>query len=172
MYPRANLMLVLCERRPAENDYACGARPLRRVGIRSCCRPDARVEPGNFVRGDRPCARAAADRRRRAGANVLLDRSERPFANDAAPGGFWLSASPTCRSMHCAATRPKALSSAARSGAGRLARSALALLPRPRPDLASIRNEPEFKAVFADIERDMAQQRAASPRARRMRRSS
>ena len=28
------------------------------------------------------------------------------------------------------------------------------------PDLASIRNEPEFKAVFADIERDMAQQRA------------
>jgi TolB-like protein/Tfp pilus assembly protein PilF len=29
------------------------------------------------------------------------------------------------------------------------------------PNLASIRNEPEFKAVFADIERDMAQQRAA-----------
>ena len=28
------------------------------------------------------------------------------------------------------------------------------------PALASIRNEPEFKAVFADIERDMAQQRA------------
>jgi hypothetical protein len=28
------------------------------------------------------------------------------------------------------------------------------------PHLASIRNEPEFKAVFADIERDMAQQRA------------
>jgi tetratricopeptide (TPR) repeat protein len=28
------------------------------------------------------------------------------------------------------------------------------------PDLASIRNEPEFKAVFADIERDMARQRA------------
>ena len=28
------------------------------------------------------------------------------------------------------------------------------------PSLASIRNEPEFKAVFADIERDMAQQRA------------
>ena len=28
------------------------------------------------------------------------------------------------------------------------------------PTLASIRNEPEFKAVFADIERDMAQQRA------------
>ena len=27
-------------------------------------------------------------------------------------------------------------------------------------NLASIRNEPEFKAVFADIERDMAQQRA------------
>ena len=26
--------------------------------------------------------------------------------------------------------------------------------------LASIRNEPEFKAVFADIERDVAQQRA------------
>ena len=30
------------------------------------------------------------------------------------------------------------------------------------PNLASIRGEPEFKAVFADIERDMAQQRAAS----------
>ena len=29
------------------------------------------------------------------------------------------------------------------------------------PSLASIRNEPEFKAVFADIERDMARQRAA-----------
>jgi hypothetical protein len=29
------------------------------------------------------------------------------------------------------------------------------------PTLASIRNEPEFKAVFADIERDMAKQRAA-----------
>ena len=28
------------------------------------------------------------------------------------------------------------------------------------PNLASIRNEPEFKAIFADIERDMAQQRA------------
>jgi hypothetical protein len=40
------------------------------------------------------------------------------------------------------------------------------------PNLASIRDEPEFKAVFADIERDMAQQRArlASPRARRMHR--
>jgi len=29
------------------------------------------------------------------------------------------------------------------------------------PNLASIRNEPEFKAVFAGIERDMARQRAA-----------
>jgi TolB-like protein/cytochrome c-type biogenesis protein CcmH/NrfG len=29
------------------------------------------------------------------------------------------------------------------------------------PNLAAIRNEPEFKAVFADIERDMARQRAA-----------
>jgi hypothetical protein len=28
------------------------------------------------------------------------------------------------------------------------------------PNLASIRNEPEFKAAFADIARDMAQQRA------------
>jgi TolB-like protein/Tfp pilus assembly protein PilF len=28
------------------------------------------------------------------------------------------------------------------------------------PNLASIRNEPEFKAIFADIERDMAEQRA------------
>ena len=28
------------------------------------------------------------------------------------------------------------------------------------PNLASIRNEPEFKAIFAEIERDMAQQRA------------
>jgi hypothetical protein len=28
------------------------------------------------------------------------------------------------------------------------------------PNLASIRNHPEFKAVFADIERDMARQRA------------
>jgi len=29
------------------------------------------------------------------------------------------------------------------------------------PALDSIRNEPEFKAIFADIERDMARQRAA-----------
>jgi TolB-like protein/Tfp pilus assembly protein PilF len=29
------------------------------------------------------------------------------------------------------------------------------------PNLVSIRNEPEFKAIFADIERDMARQRAA-----------
>jgi hypothetical protein len=29
------------------------------------------------------------------------------------------------------------------------------------PNLASIRNEPEFKEIFADIERDMARQRAA-----------
>jgi hypothetical protein len=29
------------------------------------------------------------------------------------------------------------------------------------PNLASIRNEPEFKVVFADIERDMTRQRAA-----------
>jgi hypothetical protein len=29
------------------------------------------------------------------------------------------------------------------------------------PALTSIRNDPEFKAIFADIERDMAQQRAA-----------
>jgi hypothetical protein len=28
------------------------------------------------------------------------------------------------------------------------------------PNLASVRSEPEFKAVFADIERDMARQRA------------
>jgi len=28
------------------------------------------------------------------------------------------------------------------------------------PNLDSIRNEPEFKAIFADIERDMAKQRA------------
>ena len=28
------------------------------------------------------------------------------------------------------------------------------------PSLASIRNEPEFKSIFADIERDMARQRA------------
>ena len=28
------------------------------------------------------------------------------------------------------------------------------------PMLASIRDEPEFKAIFADIERDMARQRA------------
>ena len=28
------------------------------------------------------------------------------------------------------------------------------------PNLASIRNDPEFKAIFVDIEHDMAQQRA------------
>ena len=40
----------------------------------------------------------------------------------------------------------------------------MALLPRFDPDLASIRNELELKVVFADIERDMAQHRAAPPK--------
>jgi hypothetical protein len=39
--------------------------------------------------------------------------------------------------------------------------SMVALSPRLRPQPRSIRNEPEFKAVFADIERDMARKRAA-----------
>ena len=61
--------------------------------------------------------------------------------------------------------------SAARSREGRVARQLWRYYRDFEPKLASIRNEPEFKAVFADIERDMAQQRAASLRVRRMRRS-
>jgi len=39
-------------------------------------------------------------------------------------------------------------------------RSAQTISSVSDPALASIRNEPEFKAIFADIERDMARQRA------------
>ena len=50
--------------------------------------------------------------------------------------------------------------SATRSREGRLACPLWRYYRDFDPNLASIRNEPEFKAIFADIERDMAQQRA------------
>ena len=90
-------------------------------------------------------------------AKALLDRSEaymRTFPR-MGPLGYG------CKTLRSSVARgnhkgPRKL---ARGRAGRLAR-------RWRydrdcnPNFDSIRNEPEFKAIFADIERDMAQQRA------------
>ena len=61
--------------------------------------------------------------------------------------------------MRCAARRRRPRGPSG-GRAGRLARPLWRYYRDFDPNLASIRNEPEFKAVFADIERDMAQQRA------------
>ena len=64
-----------------------------------------------------------------------------------------------CRSTPCAVRSAKALS-ALRVAEKAGWRASWRYYRDFDPDLASIRNEPEFKAVFADIERDMARQRA------------
>jgi hypothetical protein len=63
------------------------------------------------------------------------------------------------RSCNCSATRRSALQAAERAGW----RGGLWPLRYYRdrdPSLDSIRNDPEFQSVFADIERDMTRQRA------------
>jgi hypothetical protein len=66
----------------------------------------------------------------------------------------------SARSAQGARARKQAIARRAARGGGCRLEVVVALLSRLRSDLASIRNEPEFTAVFADIERDMAQQRA------------
>ena len=67
---------------------------------------------------------------------------------------------PTLQILALRGETAEALAKLARGRAGRMARPWWRYYRDLDPDLASIRNEPEFKAVFADIERDMAQQRA------------
>ena len=69
------------------------------------------------------------------------------------------SASPTRGSPPCAAVPRKPLRDCVRQSGGDGAPDG-AIDRDHDPAFATIRNEPEFKAVFADIERDMAQQRA------------
>ena len=97
---------------------------------------------------------------RASSARALLDRSEAVHSHDSAYGilrGYGIA------DVQIHALRgdtAKALAALREAGAGRLARPLWRYYRDFDPDLASIRNEPEFKAVFADIERDMAQQRA------------
>ena len=106
------------------------------------------------------CARAAAHWRGASGRKALLDRSEAYSFGRCRAWDRRATGSRTCRSTRCAATRPKALA-ALREAEQAGWRGPLWRYYRDfDPNLASIRNEPEFKAVFADIERDMAQQRA------------
>ena len=95
---------------------------------------------------------------RRAGQGT--PRSQRSlFPDDSAHGAHRLWDSRTLRSTHCAGETAVAL--AKLREAEQAGWRALWRYYRDfDPSLASIRNEPEFKAVFADIERDMAQQRA------------
>ena len=64
------------------------------------------------------------------------------------------------RSMPCAATKREALAALREAEKAGWRGPVWRYYRDIDPNLASIRNEPEFKAVFADIERDMARQRA------------
>ena len=91
-------------------------------------------------------------------AKALLDRSEAYFRTIPRMG-YRATGSRTLRSTRCAGDTAMAL--AKLREAEQAGWRALWRYYRDfDPNLASIRNEPEFKAVFADIERDMAQQRA------------
>ena len=92
-------------------------------------------------------------------ANVLLDRATHSLRQAPQIGRQWLwdhgRAYPRPARRQGQSTRR-----ASRSREGRLARTGWRYYRDFDPALASIRNDPEFKAVFADIERDMARQRA------------
>ena len=107
---------------------------------------------------DRAGARVAAHRRGRARQGA--PRSQRSLSSG--PFRVWeqrATGSRTLRSTHCGETSRKPWRSCARPSRRAGERSG-ATHRDFDPSLASIRNEPEFKAVFADIERDMARQRA------------
>jgi hypothetical protein len=74
--------------------------------------------------------------------------------------GFSGTALPTHRFTPCAATKPHVLAALRQADMAGWRGPAWRYYRDFDPNLASIRNQPEFKAVFADIERDMAQQRA------------
>jgi TolB-like protein/Tfp pilus assembly protein PilF len=99
------------------------------------------------MRGDRERAR------------LLLDAAERAISKISRLGYFGYGTSDVeifaLRSEHAKAL--SALREAERAGWRRGWRYQRSF----NPNLASIRNSPEFEAVFADIERDMARQRAA-----------
>ena len=134
-------------------------RPVHatRMLIRSCC---AGVPSSTLRTSLRPsiwrwsCSSGRSER-----ANLLLVVPAKPSFADVASerSGF---GSPTCGSIRCAATSAKALAGRVKLRGPDGAVPCGATTATTTPHLASIRNEPEFKAVFADIERDMAQQRA------------
>ena len=150
---------VAARRRSEAGRPSSGASPLRE-GLSGAARADAADDRRLELAGrNRRRARAAGGRGRRRCKRASRSR------RDSSSGRFRVSAwpateSPTCRSTPCAAKSAQALA------ALREAEKAGWRGPNWRyyrdfdPNLASIRNEPEFKAVFADIERDMARQRA------------
>jgi TolB-like protein/Tfp pilus assembly protein PilF len=91
-------------------------------------------------------------------AKALLDRSEEYFRTIPRMGstGFWYSDAAILALRGEKTKALEALREAEKAGC----RAWWRYFRDFDPNLASIRNEPEFKAVFADIERDMAQQRA------------
>ena len=98
-------------------------------------------------------------------ATVLLDRAEeviRRYPRSGSEGGgvgWYMIEEVSVHALRGDKARALARLRAMRYGGSWLGRT-LAYHRDLDPNLASIRNEPEFKAVFADIERDMAKQRA------------
>ena len=158
-------MFPAARRRSSEGRYSTARARYAEAYPELFANAVAEVQRQLTLCGDRACARAAAHRRKRAGQGAT--RSQRSLSpNNSAHGPIGLRdlgrADPRLARREGQALA--ALREAERAG-WRWTGATTATTTR---HLASIRNEPEFKAIFADIERDMAQQRAASPRAPRM----
>ena len=134
------------------------ARARYATGVPGVAGRDAARSTDELPGGHRSRARAAEVAASVSEPRQLLDSSEACHSHDSAMGmsGYWSHGRADPRPA-----RPKARSSrgVTRSRAGRLARL-LALLSRLRSQSRVDQRRPEFKAVFADIERDMARQRA------------